>query len=139
MVKRLQQNLGVARAAKLHAITLKVSAEITEIVDLAVVDEDTGTICRNHRLSGCFAKIEDGEAPVAESNAALLPNASAVGSTVYDGSEHRVDCRSVCVATIMSPDTNQSAHLITPYSLPATETTILAPRAALTRAGRSWS
>ena len=28
---------------------------------------------------------------------------------------------------------------ITPYSLLATETTILAPRAALTRAGRSWS
>ncbi len=59
MVERLEENLGIARAAKLHALPLEVPAEFAMVVDFSVVDEDAGAIRRAHGLAGGFRQVDN--------------------------------------------------------------------------------
>jgi hypothetical protein len=65
MAQRLKHNFGVARAAKLRALLFELAPNLSEVVDLAVVDEDTKPILGEHGLSRRLGKIDDRQPPVA--------------------------------------------------------------------------
>ena len=106
----LEENLGIARAAKLHAFPLQLAAEFAMVVDFSVIGEDTGAIRRAHGLAGGFRQVDNRKPPVTEGDASLLPDALAVRTAMRDGRQHQADRRSIRLAAIVPPDPDNSAH-----------------------------
>jgi hypothetical protein len=110
MVEGLEENLGIARAAKLHALPLQAAAEFAMVVDFSVIGEDTGAVRRAHGLARGCRQVDNRKSPVTEGDASLLPQALTVGTAMRDGRQHQADRRSIRFAAIVPPDPDDSAH-----------------------------
>jgi hypothetical protein len=62
-----------------HALAFEVVAERTEVVELAVEDEDATAVARDHRLVPGGAQVEDRQAPEAEREVGIGPVALVIG------------------------------------------------------------
>ena len=63
---RLEDDLGVALAAKADARLLQLGAQLKVVVELAVVAEGQPRLFQAHGLSGQRAQVDNRQAPVAE-------------------------------------------------------------------------
>src|SRR5690348_15485182 len=88
MRPRLQQDLGVAARAEAAARGFELSAQLAEIVDLAVVDDDVTAVRRSHRLSARGREVDDGEPAMRKSETILDIDVLAVGTPMRQRRDH---------------------------------------------------
>ena len=67
----MQQNLGIRLGTESPALRFQLRAELSEIVDFAVVGDDQPTIVQTHRLVGALGKVDDTEPAMAETDATI--------------------------------------------------------------------
>ena len=77
---RFDQRLRVG-IAEPTAAGQKLHAERAMVVDLAIEDDNVTPVRGLHRLMTGGGKLDDGEAPMAETNETVVPSALVVGST----------------------------------------------------------
>ncbi len=84
--ERVEHDLGVAGRAEREAERLELSAQLLEVVDLAVVVEHVAAVGRDHRLAGRRARVEHGQPAVRQAERAVavvtLPVRTAVAQRV---------------------------------------------------------
>jgi hypothetical protein len=90
---QVQQYLRVGFAAEDVALRFELAAQFAVVVDFAVEGDDELAVCALHRLCAALGEVDDGQAAVAEGDAAVVgePFAMAVwaagGHVVADGAQ----------------------------------------------------
>ena len=100
------------RERKRVAARPEVLAQRDVVVDLAVEGDLDAAVLVAHRLPPGGAEIDDGEAAVAEDDAAVLglPQALVVGSAVAHGVAHGGDSAAVNAGAVAPHDADYPAH-----------------------------
>src|SRR5687767_4821202 len=92
----MQEYLGVAVARERFARRFKLRAELLKIIDLPVEDDLISAGGVRHRLMTGAGEIEDGEAPVPETDPAVAELmhffATVVRPTMHLGGDHGAEC-----------------------------------------------
>src|SRR5262249_24668732 len=85
---RMEHHLGIAGRAELVASRLELNAQLTEIVDLAIVTQDIAGVRRQDWLMAGRTEVEDGQAAMAEREGAVDELALPVWAAVANGIGH---------------------------------------------------
>jgi hypothetical protein len=67
----VQQHLGVGAGAEDVALRLQLAAQLAVVVDLAVEGDDELAVGTHHGLCAALAEVDDGQAAVAQGDAAI--------------------------------------------------------------------
>src|SRR6266852_5955372 len=113
--ERGEHNLGVAAAAEAMTFGCESRPQILEIIDLAVERHDETFIGRQHRLMTGVGQINDREATVAKSDAAVAvePDALAIRPAVSERRSHRTDRRKTAgIRLVGEQNAGDATHLV---------------------------
>src|SRR5262249_8447017 len=86
-----QDDLRVAGAAEDSAQTLQFTAQLSKVVDLAVIDDPRLAVWGDHGLGGRFAEIDDLEPSEGEAHSDPRTNREVIGSVETPGATDFVD------------------------------------------------
>ena len=111
-LERRKDDLRVALGSKRRSGPLESATQLDEVVELAVVGDDETPTGRGHRLMARLAQVQDGEAAVAERDAAVMleRHPPAVRPAVRQCVGEAVDRPPVDALIVQLPDTGDPAH-----------------------------
>ena len=121
--ERGQHNLGVAVAVETMALGFESRPQAGKIVNLAVEGHDEIFISRQHRLVAGVGQINNREATMAKSDAAVAvePSATAIRPAMIERRSHRTDRRKMArVRCAGEENACDTTHLVSSTVAPAT-------------------
>ena len=104
----VHENLGVGIAVEGVAGGLQLGAELLEVVDLAVEDDEDGAVLVAHRLGASLGEVENGQAAETQRHAIFDMGSAHVGTAVDNAIHHRLE--NALVVLNMAGKTYESAH-----------------------------
>ena len=91
MLVSVDDDLGVAAALELVAPFHQLFAQLSKIVDFAVMDEVNDAFRIAHRLVGRRAQVDDREPRMAQPDMRVAPDEKTVGAAMTQGRDHAAD------------------------------------------------